>query len=260
MVLWPPDARDVVIKVEGARPATRIVSFCLFGDRAIYSVGAIQNAKLCPHIYPGWHCVFYVGHRVRRAVAEALLGAGAEVRTYDEDVVVGFGALLLRFLPAAETVTISRDADSRLNTREAAAVDEWIRSTALYHVMREPCHPDRIMGGMWAARGPIPDLPNRVSEFANKRRRLKYGDDMRFLEGFVPRHLAMYHTTFPPTLYKGFVGQPVNCVRCCDWHLFLSVGCPHVAASRLLPSELSTALHHQPSILETIASFDPRTT
>ena len=43
---------------------TRIISFCLFGDKTIYGEGAVQNAHLARALFPGWACVFYVGDGV----------------------------------------------------------------------------------------------------------------------------------------------------------------------------------------------------
>mgnify|MGYP006292180853 FL=1 len=42
-----------------------------------------------------------------------------------------------------------RDADSVLNIRERAAVDDWLASGAAFHVMRDhPVHCDLMLAGM----------------------------------------------------------------------------------------------------------------
>ena len=52
---------------------------------------------------------------------------------------------------------LSRDADSRVNSREASAVREWLESDADFHLMRD--HPeghwDSIMAGMFGARNGV---------------------------------------------------------------------------------------------------------
>ena len=49
-------------------------------------------------------------------------------------------------------VFLSRDLDSRLNAREAAAVAEFLQSGAGVHIMRDhPAHAAVMMGGMWGA-------------------------------------------------------------------------------------------------------------
>lgn len=59
---------------------------------------------------------------------------------------------------------IFRDADSRLNVREKAAVDAWIDSNEVMHVMRDHPHHARwaVMGGMWGIRGGV--LPHIMEQ------------------------------------------------------------------------------------------------
>ena len=59
-------------------------------------------------------------------------------------------ASLWRFLPLSDPlvdVVLSRDLDSALNEREAAAVEEWLQSGANFHLMRDhPKHGTEILG------------------------------------------------------------------------------------------------------------------
>ena len=62
-----------------------------------------------------------------------------------------------RFLPVLDPgveAVLSRDLDSRLTAREAAAVTQWLEETSLpFHVMRDhPQHRTAIPAGMWGAR------------------------------------------------------------------------------------------------------------
>ena len=53
------------------------------------------------------------------------------------------------------SVMVSRDLDSRLTGREAAAVTQWLTDPQQlpFHVMRDnPQHGTEILGGMWGAR------------------------------------------------------------------------------------------------------------
>jgi hypothetical protein len=38
----------------------KIISYSLWGDLPLYTVGAISNAKQAKEIYPGWICRFYI--------------------------------------------------------------------------------------------------------------------------------------------------------------------------------------------------------
>ena len=79
------------------------------------------------------------------------------------DALAGFGDLssifgmLWRFIPMIDptvAVMASRDLDSRLTSRETAAVNQWLEETRFpFHVMRDnPHHGTEILGGMWGAR------------------------------------------------------------------------------------------------------------
>ena len=61
-----------------------------------------------------------------------------------------------RYLPLLDPTVdlmVSRDLDSRLTTREQAAVEDWLNTGLAFHVMRDnPHHGTEILGGMWGAR------------------------------------------------------------------------------------------------------------
>ena len=61
-----------------------------------------------------------------------------------------------RFTPCFESdlPVLSRDADSRISSRECAAVREWLESDKDFHIMRDDPdgHWSSIMGGMFGAR------------------------------------------------------------------------------------------------------------
>jgi hypothetical protein len=40
----------------------RIISYCLWGDKPIYNVGAVRNAEIFKKFYPDFKCRFYI-HR-----------------------------------------------------------------------------------------------------------------------------------------------------------------------------------------------------
>ena len=55
---------------------------------------------------------------------------------------------------------LCRDCDSRLNCQERVAVDDWIRSGSLFHIMRDHVwHNELILVGLWGGvAGALPDL------------------------------------------------------------------------------------------------------
>ena len=175
--------RKPIARARGLR-SDWIISFSLFGRQPLYLVGAVANAKLAPLVYPGWTCRFYCGPTVSCDVEAALLAEGAQVFRYAA-ALPGRAGQLTRFLPASEVPAVRllvRDADSRLNPREAAAVAEWIAAADAdsddlinawtFHIMHEDMHDQKtVFGGMWGARPiavlgaaapPLPELADAV--------------------------------------------------------------------------------------------------
>ena len=134
----------------------KLVAFTLFGLDPIYAAGAVANARLARQHYPDWTCRFYIGDSITDEVAVELARLGAQVVRMTgrrED----WSALLWRFNALTDSsldAVIFRDCDSRLDAREAAAVQEWLASGADFHIMRD--HPEHylpILAGLWGATG-----------------------------------------------------------------------------------------------------------
>ncbi len=135
----------------------KVISFSLWGNNPLYTVGAIKNADLAPQIYPGWICRFYKDATVPSEIIENLAGRDyVEIVSMDKPSDDFLGSFW-RFLAISDRdveITIIRDADSRLNWREKAAVDEWLASGLPFHLMRDhPWHKSEIMAGMWGVKG-----------------------------------------------------------------------------------------------------------
>ena len=146
----------------------KLITFSLWGDDPKYCVGAIRNAELTRKIYPGWLPRFYIGQSVPEEIVK-------ELRQYTDQIVLmdepgDWAGMFWRFYPASEDdvdVFISRDCDSRLTEREATAVQEWLDSPRLIHVIRDhPHHSAPMMGGLWGAkRDGLSALKNQIKEY-----------------------------------------------------------------------------------------------
>ncbi len=165
----------------------RVIAFSLWGQSSIYTRGAIENARLTAEFYPGWTCRIYHDDSVPEAVLQELAGLSAELIAMEAGSGPSQG-LYWRFLASDDPAVglfLCRDADSRLNSRERAAVDEWVASGLPFHVMRDHImHTDLILAGMWGGRaGMLPPLAPLVRGVAS----LDGGrlQDQRFLGRFV---------------------------------------------------------------------------
>jgi len=132
----------------------RIISFCIYGNNPKYAEAGIKNALLQPIIYPGWICRFYCDETVPKQVLKKLEDTGSEVIMCNDNY-KGHLKMFRRFEPLKDESIerfIVRDTDSRLNKREAAAVNEWIESGKEFHIMRDHIHHNALIcGGMWGA-------------------------------------------------------------------------------------------------------------
>ena len=199
----------------------KLISFSLWGTNPKYLEGALRNAELGAQIYPGWILRFYCGASVPDPAC-ARLESFANVEVVRMPEPGDWRPLFWRFYPASESeesVMLSRDADSRLNPRERAAVDEWLRSDKDFHVMRDhPHHDIAIMGGMWGVRnGLLRDVRRLIEAYPIED---AWQADQRFLTVAIAplvrdrwfEHDEYYaHKPFPTRRVDGsFVGQPFD--------------------------------------------------
>jgi hypothetical protein len=145
----------------------KVISFSLWGDNPNYIIGAIKNVELAQFVYPEFECWFYIHEEtVPKETIEQL-------QTYPSvKIIIKHGDLsnnkpmMWRFEaiddPEVE-IMLSRDTDTRFTRREELAVNEWLNSDKLFHIMRDhPHHGYQILGGMFGSRK-ISTLPSWIS-------------------------------------------------------------------------------------------------
>lgn len=151
---------------------TKVISFSLYGNDPIYTIGCINNAKLLDKIFKDWKIWVYHNNTVPKEILDELLLLGVKLINTNEDN--GFINSLWRFNPISEPDVdyfISRDCDSRLSERDEIAVNEWIESGKSFHILREhPIgHSWPINAGMWGAiGGSIPNFKSLLSDYISK--------------------------------------------------------------------------------------------
>ena len=170
----------------------KVISFSIWGQDPKYLMGALKNADLAKQIYPDWICRFYYGQSVPSFyVNELSLKENCELVTVPEWG--DWQGLYWRFNAASDPsvdIMISRDTDSRINKREKAAVDEWVQSDKLMHVMRDhPFHGYPVLGGLWGAkRGAFKDMPALINSFSTSD---MYGTDYEFFRQVGVPHVGV---------------------------------------------------------------------
>ena len=129
----------------------KVLSFSLFGNNDLYTIGAIENAKLAPSIYNDWETRFYVGSDVNHDIIEQLKLNNVKVIICERKN--EYDGLFWRFKPYYDEdvlVWVSRDCDSRISSLEKACVDEWLETDKTAHIIRDSHnHSYEIMAGMF---------------------------------------------------------------------------------------------------------------
>lgn len=179
---------------------TRVIAFSLWGNDPKYCVGAIRNAELALEVYPDWECWFYTRNNTDASTFYDLAQMD-HVRMINVNQAGDWTGMFDRFLPALDPdvdVFISRDCDSRLTTREKAAVDEWLESDNSFHIMRDhPWHGSQILGGMFGMKhGCLPEFGSLLNAWNAEDR---WQTDQDFLNTDIyPRVVqnAMIHASF----------------------------------------------------------------
>ncbi|WP_158581998.1 tetratricopeptide repeat protein [Sphingomonas edaphi] len=161
------------IEFGSPRPGgTDIISFSLWGENPRYLRGALHNLLESRQLYPTFTCRFYIDASVPRDLRSALESEGAEVSFEDGEPSTRH-RLTRRFLVADDLAVrrfLVRDCDSLVNSREAAAVHQWLDSGKPFHVMRDWwTHTDPMLAGMWGGLGGVlPPLKPMIESYRSK--------------------------------------------------------------------------------------------
>lgn len=199
----------------------KLLSFAVWGNNPKYLVGAIKNAILAQDIYPDWVCRFYVSQEVPFPWVYDLKKI-KNTEVIQKPVLGDWTFSFNRFLPMSENgikVMVSRDTDSRLCSREKAAVDQWLDSEKGFHIMKDhPWHYTYpILAGMFGCKSnTIQDIKNKIDSFSKSN---WYHSDQEFLKHIVfpeIKNNVLIHDDWNATPYPlkrqeyKFVGQVFN--------------------------------------------------
>ena len=169
----------------------KIISFSLWGDNPKYCVGAIKNAELRDKIYPDWICRFYVHEDVPKKYIDKLNSMNlVEVKTTKGKSDWKLAVERFKAIDDDDVeCVIFRDTDSRLNSREAGAVEDWLSKETTLHLMRD--HPRHgsfpILAGMWGLKKKkFPyDMSSTIKDYEEKKIEEQYHYDQIFLASYI---------------------------------------------------------------------------
>ena len=141
-------------------PTENVIAYCLWGTEPRYRVPLLENARILPHLFPGWTIRVYHDAAVDPAFVQELRTRGTDLRplTLPPDL-PPHRRLLWRFAVLDDPTVrrfLIRDADSLLSVKERVAVDAWLNSGYHFHAMRDWfTHTDLLLAGLWGGVGGI---------------------------------------------------------------------------------------------------------
>ena len=135
----------------------KVISFALWGNNPTYNIGAIKNAEIALTFYPDFECWFYIHQESVPIETINNLKQLSNVKIIFKDGDLDkCKPMCWRFEaidnPLVE-IMMSRDTDTRILLREQLAVEQWLKSNKLLHIMRDhPHHNFVILGGMFGTK------------------------------------------------------------------------------------------------------------
>jgi len=189
-----------------------VVSYSLWGGGQKYLDGAVWNADLVRRFYPDYIARFYCGSDVPEHTISGLKNRGADVHIVQSEQ--PWDGLFWRFMALEEDgVVLIRDTDSRITTREVAAVREWLASEHQFHVMRDHIeHNVPIMGGLFGCRSGL--LKNIGRMIADYPKRGYKGVDQEFLNDtiwpLVREHALVHDRYHDGVVVDDYVYNPIK--------------------------------------------------
>ena len=193
----------------------KVIGFSFYGNpnsskgkQRKYFQGIEDNLSLVPLHYPNWTVRVYYDLETDDPVLDNLCQLTCSNPNIDichvrnnpssGDISKIF-AMNWRFFPTLDPQVdafLSRDLDSRINSREKAAVDDWFKTNKHFHFMRDnPAHGIEILGSGWGVRmGPQESHVRKMFRESFREashdpmfwaERNAYGPDQGFLKRYI---------------------------------------------------------------------------
>lgn len=183
-----PSNISLMIDMPAAEIPKKVVfAFSLFGDKAKYTKGMIQNCEMIQKRFPDALIHIYLVNDVPSDIVDTLTKF-TNVKIIPVEKKENLLNTLDRFFAIDEEYTeflFVRDADSRVHERDACCIEDFINATKSLHIIRDHLkHSSRVMAGMVGIRKSL--FPHNMTELIkgwmgkNGRGVTKYGCDTMF--------------------------------------------------------------------------------
>jgi hypothetical protein len=181
----------------------KVISFSLWGNNPTYNIGAIRNAEIAKSVYPDFKCWFYIHKEsVPENIIEELLKMSNVKIIFKSGDLTQIKPMMWRFEAIDDIeveLILSRDTDTRIWPREKLAVEEWLKSDKLFHIMRDhPHHTFEILGGMFGTKK-LPEISSwklLIDQFIQNDTRMYDQDFLRISIYPYIRNNSLIHASF----------------------------------------------------------------
>jgi hypothetical protein len=168
-----------------------VFSFSLFGSAQKYSKGLLENVHIINKYFPEWHTYIWIGDGVSEDIlVELHEQKNVKLIGTNEEGLVNMSYRFFSIDDPEVQIMCVRDADSRINARDRACIEEFVNSEKLFHIIRDhPNHHHTIMGGMWGMKKGLIDrkLQDAFQEWRMRNKATEFWNDMDFLRSlFYP--------------------------------------------------------------------------
>ena len=181
----------------------KVLSFSLWGNNPTYNIGAIKNAELAKQYYPNFECWFYIHSPTVPINIVNKLNTFENVKIILKDGDLNTTKPMMWRFEAIDDpnveVMMSRDTDTRILLREKLAVDEWLESGKIFHIMRDhPHHSFLILGGMFGMKkiSSITNICNLINNIIQNGNRDYDQDFLRDMIYPTIKDNCIIHTSF----------------------------------------------------------------
>lgn len=149
-----------------------VFSFCLYGpENPRYHEGLMENLQIIRQYFPNWRVFVYVGADITEERIQSILSYPQVILRKTEKL--GAPNMIDRFFAIDEPgvdIMFVRDADSRVHWKDRWAIQQFLKSDSVLHIIRDHKeHTSPILGGLWGIR--------KVSGFSMRDEYAKYTED-----------------------------------------------------------------------------------
>jgi len=186
-----------------------VFSFCLYGpENPIYYRGMLENIVLIGMFYPQWKVYVYIAPDVTEEMRSTLRACSSVVLR--ETGVLGAPNMIHRFYAIDEPgvdLMLVRDADSRVHWKDRWAINQFLESKSIAHMIRDNLsHKVEMCGGLWGIRKSAGlNMHALYEEFKTRTVESKAAHDQDFLIYMVYPRIAsrmLVHYSFDDLLGK----------------------------------------------------------